>query len=182
MKFFLLSVFAVLLCSQLHAGEVTVTNEGSVTFYVKFPTAKVNGEVQVKVGNIMSDFPRIPSQALSAALKQDLKFNKFRVSWSGYGSSYGFASTALYNRADKTLKFYAQDSSGQGDLYNEGVESISWKNVSDTTIHKLATSNQGETFASGPLGPLDSRTAGFTGYLKFYGARVTHQMKRRLKR
>ena len=182
MKLFLLPIFTILLCSQIHAGEVTIVNEGSVydsagnikskTVYVKIPTAKVKGEVQVKVGRIMSDFPRMPSQALSATLKQDLKSNEFRVSWNGYGSNYGFISTALYNRASKTLKFYSQYTGGQGDTYGKGVQSVFWKNVKDATIHSLATSNRGETLASGPLGPLDSRTAGFAIYLKHYGARV----------
>jgi hypothetical protein len=134
---------------------------------VRIPITFAKGEVQVQVGSIPYDFPRVPSQALSAALKADRKSNLFRLSWRVERARNNFRSTVLYNRRRRTLKYF------HSDLRWSRKSSVQLKRVSDSTIHKLATSHEGETRQSGPLGPLDTETAGFTQYITRYGARIT---------
>ena len=157
-----------------------VDEKGQVERVVaKVPVVFAKGEMQVKVGSLPHDLPRYPSQALSGALKMDSKSKKFRVSWGNFGAGYGFNSTVLYNRINKTLKYfrsgYSRGNGTNGGDFNSGGEYIirySLVDVTDKMVHQLATSNKGETQASGPLGPLDLETAGFTKYITKYGARI----------
>lgn len=136
------------------------------------PVVLAKGVVQVKVGWIAPDVALAPSQALSAALRAYPKSQQFRVSWEVSGGGSYSKPTVVYNRRSRTLKYFSSGYSGQADYYRAGCYQAVLSPVTDAMIHRLSTSNKGETLQSGPLGPLDSVSAGFVKYLGSYGAKI----------
>jgi len=67
------------------------------------PLTYINGEMQLKPIELSPDVSEEPLQMLSAALKQNPKSTKFRVSWYVVLGSLNTTNTALYNRPKKTV-------------------------------------------------------------------------------
>ena len=145
-----------------------------VKSFARVPVISTKGVVQVKVRRTPYDFPRIPSQALSAALRKYDKAKVFRVSWSFSNRFLSFGSTVLYSRSSKNIRYFITGAGGGETFQSRALVS----GVTDDMIHKLSTSNKGETRTSGPLGPKDLESAGFTGYLTRYGAKVVSPTSR----
>ena len=105
---------------------------------------KVKGVVQVQVRCGIEVEPECVAEFLSKAVEADSTYKKFRVSGSyNMGGGAGTV-TALYNRAEGTLKFFETDSDVRG-LY---ISSYLYSNVSDDLIHRLAKTVQWASFKS----------------------------------
>jgi len=105
---------------------------------------KVNGIVQVQVRRGIEVEPECVAEFLSKAVEADSTYKKFRVSGSyNVGGGSGIV-TVLYNRTERSLKFFETDS----DIRGTYIWSYLYSNVSDALIHKLAKAVDGIHFKS----------------------------------
>ena len=89
-----------------------------------------NGEVQINAGSAQD-----PLTPFVRALQNDEKTPLFRVNWSAPTGD-DFHGTALYNRADSTLKVYSRAQT-DGKV---SVESVLYSGVTDEVLTQLAAS------------------------------------------
>jgi hypothetical protein len=170
------------------AGEVKVpisyvTNTGPggknqlVRTFVRVPVVVSKGVVQVRVGDIPNDFPLIPAQAMSLALKANPKAKQFKLIWESSGLHYSLKSALIYDRSRKTAKFFNSGSGGEGEFYNEYGSYNSLSNVTDQAFHKWAGADKGATRESGPRGPVSTQAQSSDYFLARYGARLVDSKK-----
>lgn len=113
---------------------------GSLALAVSAAPKSKDGVVQVNGGNALfnSQAPsQAPSLALSGALKQNPNARQFRVNWhfgSGAAGAGNGVYTALYKRAESTLKIFGKHTDTTGEYYSNYL----YIYVEDDTIHQVA--------------------------------------------
>lgn len=127
-------------------------------------TEKVSRIVIGDIFDVSGQREAEPLQRLSNKLKEKNQQKTFRLIW-GSSGTYSYDATVLYNRGDRTLKYYSL--TYIGGLGNGNIQGIvkQWvcRKVTDKMIHQLAAKHKRVTGAS---------NESFLSELPRYGAKI----------